>query len=75
MKSIRILIVFVLFAVAVVACLWIGGFIGGDVAMDAMGKTVGIVAVIGGVLAGTFVLLKTPKNPNDSSNSGPGPKF
>ena len=76
MNSAKIFLVFGVIAIATIGCLRIAGFISSDLASDTLGRSLGIVAILG-ISVGTIglVLGKGSKKNDSSGNSQPGPKF
>jgi hypothetical protein len=76
MKSYRLVLILCVIAVAVLACLWVLGFINENQMFDMSGRVIGVIAILGVCAALTYTLLKSPTtNQNDTSTSEPGPKF
>lgn len=71
----RLMMAFLILAIAVPACLWMLGVVGGDQANDMMGKVAGLVVIIG-VAGGAIALVlgRGRRSTPDNSNK-PGPKF
>src|SRR4051812_4376642 len=76
MKPIRLMVVFMLLAIAAVCSLWVMGFIGQDTAGDILKRSIALVGIVGSVLILIFYILKGSNSPgDDSKQKDPGPKF
>lgn len=64
---------------ALIACMWVAGVISADVASDTLGRSLGIVAILGFVASAGFYVIGSgrQKAGSESTASKPnsGPKF
>lgn len=76
MKTYKIILTFAVLIFALVAILWILGFIQKDQATDISGKAIGVVLILGvSSLAIAKVLSVPNSDKEDSKTDQPGPKF
>jgi hypothetical protein len=76
MKSYRLVLVFCVLAVALLACTWVLGFINENQMFDFSGRVLGVIVILGVCLGLTYTLLRGEPSPQNEPNSKePGPKF
>jgi len=62
-------------SIALILCLRVAGVIGDDVASDTLGRTLGILAILGLATGAIGLATGTKKQPVDRSPDNSGPKF
>ncbi len=76
----KLILVLIIAAAAIVSSLWIFGFVGSDAAGDLFTRSTAFVAILGGAVALSYMIMKPNSSQSESSSAkdssiNPGPKF